>query len=200
MGRGLQIPGPGPIVLLAAFVILALIVASIAWPKSPPVALVRQVAGANEAVFAAVGLGLVASIVGSVVYVAIAIPDMRVWLVGTVVAFLAFRVLGAVGRWRWRAWDEREREAFRILRPQPYGRGWPAIQAALLAALGFFAGVVVVAGLESAVPWVVAAAVALVFFCVLRDTAINATPVGGEPPAPPKAVAADAAGSQPESA
>jgi hypothetical protein len=200
MGRGLQIPGPGPIVLLVAFVILGLIVASIAWPNSAPVALVRQIAGANQAVFAAVGLGLVGAIVGSIVYVAIAVPDMRVWLVGTVVAFLAFRVLGAVGRWRWRVWDEREREAFRILRTQSLGRGWPAIQAALLAALGFFAGVVVVAGLESAVAWVVTAALALVFFCVLRDTAINATPIDAEPPAPPKAIAADAAGSQPESA
>jgi hypothetical protein len=201
MGRGLQIPGPGPVVLLVGFAILALIVGSIAWPNSPPVALVRQVAGANQAVFAAVGLGLVASIFVSIVYIAAAVPDMRVWLVGTIVAFLAFRVLGAVGRWRWKVWDEREREAFRILRPQPYGRGWPGIQAALLAALGFFAGIVVVAGLVSLVPWVVVATVALVVFCVLRDTAINATPVGGNPPPPPaKAAAVDPAGSQPESA
>jgi hypothetical protein len=188
-------------VLLVGFAILALIVGSIAWPNSPPVALVRQVAGANQAVFAAVGLGLVASIFVSIVYIAAAVPDMRVWLVGTIVAFLAFRVLGAVGRWRWKVWDEREREAFRILRPQPYGRGWPGIQAALLAALGFFAGIVVVAGLVSLVPWVVVATVALVVFCVLRDTAINATPVGGNPPSPPaKAAAVDPAGSQPESA
>ncbi len=199
MGRGLQIPGPGPVVLLVAFAILVLIVASIAWPNSRPVALVRQVAGANEAVFAAVGLALVGAIVASIAYVALAVPDMRVWLVGTVVAFLAFRALGAVGRWRWRVWDEREREAFRILRAQPHGRGWPAIQAALLAGLGFFAGVVVVAGLVSAVPWVVVAALALIVFCVLRDTAINATPTAASPPAPPTgpapAAAPDTAGS-----
>ena len=199
MGRGLQIPGPGPVVLLVAVLILALIVASIAWPNSRPVALVRQVAGANEAVFAAVGLGLVAAIVASIAYVALAVPDMRVWLVGTGVAFLAFRALGAVGRWRWRVWDEREREAFRILRPQPYGRGWPAIQAAFLAALGSFAGLVVVAGLVSAVPWVVVAAIALIVFCVLRDTAVNATPAEDSPPAAPpspaSAAAPDTAGS-----
>jgi hypothetical protein len=195
MGRGLQIPGPGPVVLLGAFAILSLIVASIAWPNSRPVALVRRVGGANQAVFAAAGLLLVAAIVGSIVYVAAAVPEIRVWLVGTVVAFLAFRALGAVGRWRWHAWDEREREAFRILRPEPYGRGWPAIQVALLAALALFAGVVVVLGLVSAVPWVVLAVVVLMTFFVLRDTAINATPVGGNPPAPAKA--APAAGPQP---
>jgi hypothetical protein len=190
MGRGLRIPESGPVVLLGAFVILSLIVAGIAYPNSRPIALVRQVGGANQAVFAAAGLLLVAAIVGSIVYVAAAVPEMRVWLVGTVVAFLAFRALGALGRWRWQAWDEREREAFRILRPEPYGRGWPAIQVALLAALALFAGVVVVLGLVSAVPWVIFAVVVLVIFFVLRDTAINATPVGGNPPAPLKAAPA----------
>ncbi|HEV8489102.1 MAG TPA: hypothetical protein VGQ58_04885 [Candidatus Limnocylindrales bacterium] len=197
MGRGLHIPGPGPVVLLGAFAVLALIIGSIAAPNSPPVVLVRQIAGANQAVFAAVGFGLVAAVVGSIAYVALAVPEMRIWLVGTTVAFLLFRALGAVGRWRWRVWDEREREAFRILRPEPYGRGWPVIQVALLGATAVFAGVVVVAGLESLVPWVIVAITGLIFFSILRDTAINATPVGGSPPAPARVSAAVAAGPQP---
>jgi hypothetical protein len=197
MGRGLQIPGPGPIVILGAVAILALIVATIAWPNSPPVAMARQVASANQAIFAALGLALVLAIVASSTYVTAAVPEMRAWLVGTVFAFLAFRALGAVGRWRWRVWDEREREAFRILRPEPYGRGWPAIQVALLAATAVFAGWVVMAGLVSLVPWVIVAVVSLIVFFVLRDTAINATPVGGDFPAPPKSTAPVAAGPQP---
>ncbi|MDQ2966161.1 MAG: hypothetical protein M3R57_09970, partial [Chloroflexota bacterium] len=167
---------------------------SMVWPSSPPVAKVRQVAGTNQAAFAAVGLGLVVAVVGSIIYVAAAVPAMRVWLVGTVVAFLAFRALGAVGRWRWRVWDEREREAFRILRPEPYGRLWPAIQVALLAATALFAGIVVTLGLVAVVPWVILAVVILIIFCVLRDAAINATPVGGNPPSAPKVAAAVAAG------
>jgi hypothetical protein len=71
------------------------------------------------------------------------------------------------------------------------------IQVALLGATAVFAGVVVVAGLESLVPWVIVAITGLIFFSILRDTAINATPVGGSPPAPARVSAAVAAGPQP---
>jgi hypothetical protein len=196
LGRGFQIPGPGPFVLVLAAVIVGLIVASIAWPDSPPMRLVRGIAGSNEAVFAVVGLALVASILASIAYVAAAVPEMRVWLVGTVVAFLAFRAMGSIGRWRWRVWDEREREAFRVLRPEPYSRVWPAVQVTAFLATAIFAGIVVVNGLVPLVPWVLTAIAALILLSLLRDTAINSIPVGGGPPKATTARTSVAADSQ----
>lgn len=191
MGREIQIPGPA---VVGAAIIVALIVVVIAYAGSRPVELLRDLRTDNQALFAVIALVLVASILGSTAYVALALPEMRVWLVGTVVAFLAFRALGEVGRWRWRIWDEREREAFRLLRQKPYSRVWPAVQVSLLGATAVFAGIVVVLGLRTAVPWVLVAVGVLIVFCILRDTAINATPVGGFPPKPLTAAAAPTAG------
>jgi hypothetical protein len=183
LGQGLRIPGPGPVVILLASAILVLVIATIGWPKAQVVKTIRAAIGASEGIAAAVLLALVAVAIAAVAYVAVAVEPLRVWMVGTAMAFLGFRILGAVGNWRWRVWDEQEREAFRALRPVPYPRGWPMIQQAVLAGTALFAGVVVVGGIEGLVSWVVAAVVALVLFSILRDAAIAAHPLGGPIPA-----------------
>ena len=43
-------------------------------------------------------------------FVAMAVfPDTANIVLGTIVIFIAFQLLLAVGKWRWTAWDDRER-------------------------------------------------------------------------------------------
>jgi hypothetical protein len=187
--RNLQVTTPSPAMIPVAGLVLLLVIAALAWPTSRPMVWLRARAAENQDVLAAVMLAAVVTVLGAMLYVVAALAEVRIWVVGSLVAFLAFQGLGAVGRWRWRAWDERERDAFRMRRAQPLPRVWPGVQMAMLGSMAAFAAVVVIAGLEGAIPWVVSAVGAVIVVSVLRDAALLATPVAPSSPPPESAEA-----------
>jgi hypothetical protein len=171
-----QLQGPlGRIEVLApALLVVALAVAVLSagrsWTR------LDRVLKEHQAIVASVSLLAAGLAAGSLVYTVVQLPEVRTWAVGSAAAFVGFQLLGAIGRWRWHVWDEREREAFRSPTPAPYERRWPAVQIALLGGLAAFAGVVVVFGLRDAVPWLLAAVATVIVVALLRDAALAASP------------------------
>ena len=123
---------PAPIVVVAAVIVLATLEVGVArWLQRPtrrtptvmrtvshglrkrggdlraavPASIAFALPAAGIAVLLAVGLIVIVA-----PFLAMALfPNTANIVLGTIVVFFAFQVLLAVGKWRWSAWDERER-------------------------------------------------------------------------------------------
>ena len=123
---------PAPIVVVAAVIVLATLEVGVArWLQRPtrrtPTAMrtvshglrkrgrdLRAAVPASIA-FALPAAGIAVLLAGGLIvivapFLAMALfPNTANIVLGTIVVFFAFQVLLAVGKWRWSAWDERER-------------------------------------------------------------------------------------------
>jgi len=175
--RELDTPIGPSAVLLPALILVGLAVAILARGGD---LMATRFLDDHQAVAASLSLLMAGLVFGALAYTVLQLPEVRTWVVGAAAAFVGFQLLGAIGRWRWRVWDEREREAFRAADRRPYDRSWPAVQIALLSGLAGFAAIVVVFGLADAVPWLLGAVLGVIGIALLRDAALAATPVGDE--------------------
>ena len=142
---------------------------------------------------------LSAVVIASLVFTLATLPDARRWVLALVTALIAFRLIGTIGRWRWRVWDERERETFRIGNPAAM-RTFAYIQMLILLAIVVFAAAIVIGGQSNMVSVLIGVIVAATLSFMARDAVlanqpIRATdrPMTGESPA----VAAAATGGAP---
>ncbi len=170
-----------PFLVVGTVVALGLVAVALAWPRSRPVEAIHARAERSPAWVAAGLLFIVVAVILSIAYALIADEGIRSWVAGTVAAFVLFQALGAVGRWRWRVWDEREREAFRARMAQPPRRGWPFIQVALLGISALLGGATILLDWDFGVTVTILVVGILVVVSVLRDAALRATPVSNEP-------------------
>ncbi len=170
-----------PFLVVGTVVALGLIVAVVAWPRSRAVVALHARAEQSPASAAAGLLFVVVALLLSIAYALIVDEGIRSWVAGALTAFVLFQALGAVGKWRWRVWDEREREAFRARVAEPPGRGWPFVQISLLGASALLGGATILLDWALGVTATVVVVAVLVVVSALRDAALRATPVQKEP-------------------
>jgi len=158
-------------VLIAAGVAFAAILWVLRAPASRD--MVKASRQSHPTLTGSIFLAVAALIFVVVGYGVIVDRNIREIVVGTIVALVLFQVLGKIGAWRWRVWDENERRVARR-RSAPYKRRWIWVQFLLLGAIAVAVAAAITTGV---VAILVGAALALGAFLV---AAIGADVVGHE--------------------
>jgi hypothetical protein len=123
---------------------------------------------------------LSALVIASVVFMLATLPGARTWVLALITALIGFRLIGTIGRWRWRIWDERERETFRIGNPHAAKRTFAWIQMVILLGIVLFAAAIVIGGAADLLPGLIGVIAIAALLFMARDAVIANQPVTAE--------------------